>query len=39
MRIGLTQPRVLEVILEDQQVPFRYSRIAHLPQTMALYTY
>jgi hypothetical protein len=38
-RIGLSQPRVLEVILEDQQVPFRYSRIAHLPQTMALYTY
>jgi hypothetical protein len=38
-RIGLSQPRVLEVILEDQQVPFCYSRIAHLPQTMALYTY
>jgi len=35
-RIGLPQPGVLEVILEDQQVPLRYSRIAHLPQTKAL---
>jgi len=38
-RIGLSQPRVVEVILEDQQVPLRYSQIALLLQTMALYIY